>query len=58
VEGLEEDFRATLQRVERLALKPHQKARLISVHLIPQFIYTLVLALTPAATIRRLDQEL
>jgi hypothetical protein len=32
VEGLEADFQATLQRVERLALKPHQKAQLISAH--------------------------
>jgi hypothetical protein len=57
-ERLEEDFRTTLQRVKRLALKPHQKARLISNYLIPQYIYTLVLALTPVTTMKRLDQEL
>jgi hypothetical protein len=57
-DGLEEDFRTTLQRVELLALKPHQKARLISNYLIPQYIYTLVLALIPVTTVRRLDQEL
>jgi hypothetical protein len=58
VEGLEADFEATLQRVERLALKPHQKAQLISVHLIPHVIYKLVLAVAPAATVRRMDGEL
>jgi hypothetical protein len=58
VEGLEADFEATLQRVERLALKPHQKAQLISVHIIPHVIYKLVLAVAPAATVRRIDGEL
>jgi hypothetical protein len=57
-EGLEQDFSTTLERVERMALKPHQKVCLISDHLVPQFIYTLVMALVPVTTIKRLDQEL
>jgi hypothetical protein len=32
-EALEEDFETTLKRVERLALKPHQKANLISTYI-------------------------
>jgi uncharacterized C2H2 Zn-finger protein len=58
VEGIEEDFRTTLKRVETAALKPHQKTNLISDYIVPQFIYALVLALVPVTTIRRLDQEL
>jgi hypothetical protein len=57
-EGVEEDFRTTLKRVETTALKPHQKINLISAYIVPQFIYTLVLALVPVTTVRRLDQEL
>jgi hypothetical protein len=58
VEGLEADFEATLQRVERLALKPHQKAQLISAHIIPNVQYQLVLAVAPTATVRRMDSTL
>jgi hypothetical protein len=46
IEGLEE-FRDTFQRVERLALKPHQKELLISRYIIPRFLYSLVLAIPP-----------
>jgi hypothetical protein len=58
VEILEEDFEATLQRVERLALKPHQKADLISIYIIPHFMYSITMAVIPLTTIRRLDQTL
>jgi hypothetical protein len=49
--GVEEDFRATLHRVERFALKPDQKADRISVYLVPPFLYSLTLAVIPASTI-------
>ena len=57
-EGLEREFNAMLQRVERLTLKPHQKAQLITVHMIPHITYNLVLAAVPATTVRKMDQEL
>jgi hypothetical protein len=58
IEGLEEDFKAGLERAQKLKLKPHQKARLISTYMIPHYIYSLVLVVPPMQTLRRLDQEL
>jgi hypothetical protein len=58
IEGLEEEFRDTFQRVERLALKPHQKELLISRYIIPRFLYSLVLAIPPISTVRMLDRQL
>jgi hypothetical protein len=54
-EALEEDFEATLKRVERLALKPHQKVNLISTYIIPHFLYLITLAVVPTS-IRWMDQ--
>jgi hypothetical protein len=58
VEGLEKDFKETLRRVESLSLKPHQKAQLTSIYVIPQYIYILVLATVPATILKRLDEEM
>jgi ribosomal protein S15P/S13E len=57
-ETLEEGFEATLRRVERLALKPHQKANLISTYIIPHFLHLITLAVVPTTSIRRMDQGL
>jgi hypothetical protein len=57
-ERLETEFGETLRRVERLALKPHQKAQLITTYIAPHFLHTLILAMVPVTTIRKLDQEL
>jgi hypothetical protein len=54
-DNLEEDFKATLTRVERLSLKPYQKAQLISTYLVPQFLYAIILSIPPITMIRRLD---
>jgi hypothetical protein len=56
-EGLEDDFRNTLERIVHINLKPHQKARLLSQYIVPQFIYTMVLGMIPITTVRKLDQE-
>lgn len=58
LEGLEEKFRNTLSKVQRLALKQHQKAQLISTYLVPNYLHTLVLTILPITLIRHLDQEL
>jgi hypothetical protein len=58
IEQIERDFEATLQRVQRLALKPHQKATLIATYLIPHYSYTITLAVAPTTLIRRMDQIL
>jgi hypothetical protein len=55
---IEERLQAVLERVERLALAPNQKAEFISAHIIPHYLYPLVLAAPPITTIRKLDQEL
>jgi hypothetical protein len=55
-EGLEQDFRTALQRVDCLALKPHQKAELFSVYMVPHYLFSMVLAIVPVAKIGRLDQ--
>jgi hypothetical protein len=57
-QGLEEDFQSSLERVQKLSPKPHQKAQLISVNMVPHYIYALVLAHPPTQMIRRLDGEL
>jgi hypothetical protein len=58
LEGIEDHLQTVLERVEHLALKPHQKAQLISAHIIPHYLYPLILAVPPITTIRKLDQEL
>ncbi|KXZ75867.1 hypothetical protein TcasGA2_TC034495 [Tribolium castaneum] len=57
-EGIERDWRGTLHRVQRLALKPHQKLELISRYLVPHFLYKLVVTIPSITLIRQLDQEL
>lgn len=49
IKSLRQDLCATLQRVKRLALKPYQKANLISTYLVPHYLYQLVLALSPVS---------
>jgi hypothetical protein len=53
--GLEEHFGTTLNRVEELSLKPHQKKELISRYIVPHFLYSVTLATPPVSTLRRLD---
>lgn len=55
---LETELLETLQRVERLSLKPHQKAQLITTYIIPHYLHKLILEMTPITTIRKIDQEL
>jgi hypothetical protein len=55
---LETELSDTLQRVERLSLKPHQKAQLITTYIIPHYLHTLILEITPITTIRNIDQEI
>jgi hypothetical protein len=55
-EALENYFEATLERVGRLALKPHQKANLISTYIIPHLLHSITLAVIPTTSIRRMDQ--
>lgn len=56
--GLKDVLCATLQRVKKLALKPHQKVNLISTYLVPHYLYQMVLGITPITILRQLDQEL
>jgi hypothetical protein len=58
LEGIEDHLHTVLERVEHLALKPHQKAQFISAHIVPYYLYPLILAVHPISTIRKLDQEL
>lgn len=55
---LETELLETLKRVERLSLKPHQKAQLITTYIIPHYLHKLILEMTPITTIRKIDQEL
>jgi hypothetical protein len=57
-ETLDTRFRGTLERVLKLTLKPHQKARLVTTYIIPHFLYTLVLAMVPVTTVRKMEQDL
>jgi hypothetical protein len=56
-ENLDLDFKDTLERVTRLTVKPHQKALLITTYIIPHFLYTMVLAMVPMTTIRKMGQD-
>jgi hypothetical protein len=41
--------------LEKLSLKPHQKAQLTSKYSVPHFLYNIALAIPPISTLRRLD---
>jgi hypothetical protein len=57
-EKLEQTFSETLERVTRITLKPHQKAHLLTTYIIPHFLYTIILAMVPLTTMRKMDQDL
>ena len=46
-DALLKDFETTLERVERFAVKPHQKADLVTTYIIPHFLFLLTLAVVP-----------
>jgi hypothetical protein len=58
VEGLCSNFEGTLERVQKLNLKQHQKTTMITTYIIPHYLYALVLAMVPMTTIQRMDQDL
>jgi hypothetical protein len=57
-ENIDIEFRDTLDRVLRLALKPQQKAELVTSYIMPHYLYTMVLAMVPVTTARKMDQDL
>lgn len=56
-ESIRVNLAATLARVKKLALKPHQKIELISTYLIPHYLYQLGVAVPPMTAIRQIDQD-
>jgi len=58
VSELKGELCQAIARIRKLALKPHQKVRLISAYLVPHYLYQLILAMPPATFLRKLDQEL
>ena len=47
-----------LDRVQKLALRPHQKLELLATHLVPHYLHQLTLAVPSVTLLRELDLEL
>lgn len=55
IKGLEGNLCTALKRIKRLALKSKGK---LDLHVVPHYLYQLVLATLPVITLRQLDQKL
>lgn len=58
LKSLRKGLTEVLGRVERLALKPHQKLDLVQRYLVPGYLHQLVIALPAISSLREIDQEL
>jgi len=58
INNIEDEFRIILTKIKRLALKPFQKATLISTYIVPHFLHRLSVAAPTMSVLRRLDQQL
>jgi hypothetical protein len=54
-ENIDIEYRDTLDSVLRRALKPQQKAELVTGYIMPHYLYTMVLAMVPVTTARKMD---
>jgi hypothetical protein len=48
-------LKSTLTRLKRAHLKPFQKTNLLSTYIIPHFLHSAILAMTPLSTLRNMD---
>ena len=58
ISGIKDNLSVTLNKIQRLSLKPPQKLDLVTSHIIPHYLYCLTTAIPPITFLRELDQVL